>query len=1100
MQVGVLGALEVRRGGELIPVAGGRVRALLARLALEAGREVSTGALIDAVWDDAPPGDAGHALQALVSRLRRALTPGETVVSGALGYSLAIAVEAVDALLFEELALRGGSALRAGDAGAALPMLREGLALWRGPALGELAGSQRFARDAAARLDDLRLAATADRIEAELALGADAAGLVAELDALTTANPLNERLAAHRLRALAAAGRSADALAAYEQLRQRLDAELGAVPSAELVAAQLEVIDGTASSARLATRAPVAGSETAAAIANGHPAPPEPSAPRRTNLRFGVTSFVGRDAELARLDRLLRDHRLVTLIGPGGAGKTRLAGEVAAAQAGRATGGVWMAELASITDPGELAASVLGALGMREARLVPGPNVMPGSPAEPGAEPIDYLVEALSGRDAVLVLDNCEHLITAAAVLADELLARCARLRIVATSREPLGIAGEHLAQIPPLGMPADGASASEALEFSAVRLFADRADAVRPDFAIDDSTVGPVVEICRRLDGQPLAIELAAARLRSMTVAQIAERLDDRFRLLTGGSRAALPRQRTLRAVVDWSWDLLTDPERILARRIAIFPAGVSLASAEAVCAGGGVDAYDVADLLAALVDKSLLVLVGGGASDDRDGPPRYRMLETIREYGTERLSDAGELAEVRTSHARYFAELVEEADPHLRRPEQLEWYRLMRAERENVLAGLRWLVETGDAGRALRLSVTLAWFWLLVGSPNEAVAVMRTALTVEGDADPLDRLIATMVVQVSDRPPLPDELEEAASTFLDDLEAFDHAPRPLLTALMPMLAWVGKDFDRADALFDRARAHPDPWVVACVPLASAQWAENVGDVAGMRRHFDEALERFREVGDRWGITASLTGIGGLSMLEADLDGAAAALDEASTLLDDFDATSEHAMLHLRLADVSHRRGDLDGALAHARTARDAADLASTEWSMASAGLSRLLWLLGEREEAREMIASALATLDQMGAASPGRDHVHAMANAAAASIAVDEGRIEEAWDHLLAAYPTSVDSDDLPIAALVGVSTAGYAAACGQPGDAAQILGAAAALRGSPDPTNVDIARLTATLRGELGDEPFQAAFATGEALERDAALERLDPDSLA
>lgn len=1111
MQVGLLGALEVRRHGEVVPLAGGRIRTLLARLALDAGREVSRGALIDAIWDDAPPGDAGHALQALVSRLRRALAPGDWIASGPVGYALTIEPQAVDALLFETLALNGGTALRAGDHAGALPMLREALELWRGPALGELASGARFARDAAARLDDLRLAATADRIEAELVAGtgAGAAGLVAELDRLVADHPLNERLAAHRLRALAAAGRSADALEAYEQLRRRLDEELGAVPSPELVAAQLAVVDGSAAALTAPSNAvtaagnvtgPASDASSLTASESTASTPPVPE-PRRTNLRFGVTSFVGRDAELTQLGELLTDHRLVTLIGPGGAGKTRLAGEVAAAQADRARGGVWMAELASITDPADLAASVLGTLGMREARLVPGSTVT-GTP-EPTGDPVDHLVDVLATRDAVLVLDNCEHLIAAAAVLADELLARCARLRIVATSREPLGIPGEHLVQVQPLGMPPEDATAAQAITFASVRLFADRAAAANPSFVVDDVTAPAVVEICRRLDGQPLAIELAAARLRSMTVDQIAERLDDRFRLLTGGSRTALPRQRTLRAVVDWSWDLLTEPERILARRIAIFPAGVTLDSAEAVCAGGGVGRYDVADLIASLVDRSLLVLVGGaaGAQDERKGPPRYRMLETIREYGTERLGEAGELAELRTAHAHHFAAFVDEADSHLRTAGQLPWFWLLRAERENVLAALRWLVETGDARRALRLAVSLTWYWLLVGGSNDSVAALRLAITAKGDADPLDRFVAEHVVAVVDDPASSSSLHQLATEVLDGLVALDHGQRPLALIAAPMLAWLAGDVDRADALFDQAAASDDPWVRACVPLARAQWAENLGDVELMRRYFTQALAAFRDLGELWGTTAALNGLGGIAVLDSDLDAAAALLGEASTNLDVFDATSERSMLQLRLADVAYRRGDADAALRYARRAREGADLASAEWAMAGAGLARVLWLVGEHDDARATLDSALAIADESDDLErPGGGHLRAIVKGTGAIVMLDDGRPEDARILLEAAYPAGLASEDQPIAALVGVGVAVYAATIGKHADAAEILGAAAGLRGSADPTNADIARLTTLLRASLGDDDFNARFDAARALDRDAAFERINPSTLA
>ncbi|HEX5926850.1 MAG TPA: BTAD domain-containing putative transcriptional regulator [Baekduia sp.] len=1065
MEVSILGTLELRRDGDAVPVSGARVRALLARLALDAGRDVSPAVLIDAVWDDAPPGDASHALQALVSRLRRVLDPGGELVSGTAGYRLQVNPTAIDALRFETLAAEGAAALRDGDPARAATILRDALALWRGPALGELADTQRFATAAGSRLDDLRLAATADRIEAELALGAGGE-LVAELDALTAAHPLHERLAGQRLRALAAAGRSADALEAYEALRIRLDAELGAVPSPELQAAQLAIV----------TAAPAVTAPAAAAS-------------RRSNLRAGVTSFVGREAEVGRLDALLDEHRLVTLIGPGGAGKTRLAGEVAARRLPEIADGAWMVELAATTDPDDVGASVLGALGLREARLLARSSPVAGTGS---GDATAHLIDVLAERETLVILDNCEHLLDATAVLADLLLAQCPALRILATSREPLGIAGEHLAQVPPLGLPPTDASPEEALAHPAVRLFADRAAAAAPDFAVDATTVAAVVEICRRLDGLPLAIELAAARLRSLSAAQIAARLDDRFRLLTGGSRAALPRQRTLRAVVDWSWDLLSEPERALARRIAVFPAGVTAASAAAVGVGAHVGDDDVPELLAALVDRSLLTLV------DREHG-RYRMLETIREYGIERLEEAGELADVRTAHARHFAALVEEADPQLRRREQLTWFSRLQAERENVLSALRWLAEIGDAAAALKLAVSSCWFWLLASSQSDATAALRVAVAVPGGADLLDRLIAESILSLGDDE-TEAELRERMGEILDRLDTMDLTARPIAVAALPVLAWVTGSPEHGEVLFDAARAHPDPWVRATVPLALGHDAENRGDLPAVREHLTTALVAFRAIGDRWGLNATLLSIGGLCLLEEDLDGAARALEEARELISELGADAEQAMLHLRLADVHSRQGDLAAALHHARLARDATDLGGDESAMTESALARVLWLLDEREEALEVLAHAVATVERLGSGSPARGHADAIVRGSAALIELDAGRPEEARRLIAGAYPAAVGTDDLPVVALVGLAVSALARHDGAPVDATEILGAAARLRGSADRTSPDVVVLTARLRDELGDAGFEAAFAAGRALDREAALARLDPASYA
>src|SRR4051794_39325419 len=510
MLVGVLGPLEVEQDGSRIAVGGGRLRALLACLALDAGRPVSTGRLVDALWEEDLPADQVHALQSLVSRLRRALGDGSLVAPAPGGYRLDVEV---DAQRFEALAGAGSAARAAGDHARAAEVLEAALGLWRGPALADLT-DYRFAAQAAARLDDLRLTALADRIDADLALGRGDR-LVSELEALSTQHPLNERLAAQLIAALYAAGRQADALAAYERVRRRLADELGVPPSPELQQAHMAILQDK---------------------------------PARTNLRAPVTSFVGREREIAQIGELLQHARLVTLLGPGGAGKTRLAREAVAPWVERVADGVWMVELAPVSDEGEIVPAVLGALGLREAALPERSGIVV-------REGLDRLLDVLAEREAIVVLDNCEHLIAGAAALADRLLGACPRLRIVATSREALAIDGERLVAVPPLDAS------------PAIQLFRDRATAARPDFVVDEAAH----EICRRLDGLPLALELAAARLRTLPARELAARLDDRFRLLTGGSRTALPRHRTLRAVVDWSWDLLDEPERRLARRLAV-------------------------------------------------------------------------------------------------------------------------------------------------------------------------------------------------------------------------------------------------------------------------------------------------------------------------------------------------------------------------------------------------------------------------------------------------------------------------------------------------------------------------------------------------
>ena len=570
MRIGLLGAFEARDdAGQPVQIPGMRLRTLLARLALDQGHLVTAQSLVDAIWGERPPSGAGNALHSLVSRLRRALPPGDgtRVESLPAGYRLSAAAEATDVAEFERLSAEGRACRDAGDADAAARRFTSALALWRGAPLADLADAP-FAAPTVARLTELRLRTVEDH--AELALAAGRAGqLVAGLHELTLAHPLDERLAGLYLRALAAAGRPAEALAAFEDLRHSLAETLGTDPSPALRDLHTAILRPPAggSAPRVPPENPLPSAVRALtdppAPESAGPIPPasqgarpsgrtnpaarqSPSANSARGLPAAVTSFVGRERDLAEVRVLLADGRLVTLVGPGGVGKTRLAAEVAAGW--QAPDGAWLAELAEITDPAEVPAAVCAALGLRPA----------------AAE----LAAQLADRQLLIVLDNCEHLLDACARLAQEVLGRCPGVRILATSREPLTTAGEQVYPVAPLPVPPPAVGLGEAMDVPALRLFADRAAAAVFGFRLTAENLPAVAEICRRLDGLPLAIELACARLRTLPAAELAARLDDRFRLLTGGSRAALPRHQTLTAVVGWSWDLLTDAERTLAGR----------------------------------------------------------------------------------------------------------------------------------------------------------------------------------------------------------------------------------------------------------------------------------------------------------------------------------------------------------------------------------------------------------------------------------------------------------------------------------------------------------------------------------------------------
>jgi predicted ATPase len=982
------------------------------------------------------------------------------VEQSAAGYRLAVTPDDVDALRFERLVAEGAVA--------------EALALWRGPALAD-AGD--FAEPFARRLEELRLDATVTFLTRELDAGR-AAARVGELEALVAEHPVHEKLAGLLMRALAATGRQADALAAYEALRARLADELGIDPGPEARAVHLEVLRG----------------EIAAAPASAGRA--------RTNLRAQLTSFVGRTDEVARVGKALQTCRLITLVGPGGAGKTRLAAEVAAvvrdSAPDDAADGIWLAELASVTDAADVPQAVLGAIGLRESRLLPD-----GTQRITSRDARTRLLEGLADARALLVLDNCEHLIDACAHLADALLARSPQLRIVATSREPLGITGESLFVVPPLG------------EDPAVRLFADRAAAISPEFTLDGETRPLVIDIVRRLDGLPLAIELAAARLRTLPLAEISRRLADRFRLLTGGSRTALPRHRTLRAVVEWSWELLTPAERLLAERFSVFPAGATPAAVAAVCEGRGradgeFAAGEADEVLSSLVDKSLVQPLGDGA--------RLRMLETIREYGAEKLAARGEVGELRRQHAVYYSGLMRDAAPRLLTRDQLSWLAVLRAERDNILAALRYWCDDDDAENALSLAVSLAVVTLLFGNDSDMAEWIGEALEVPGDADAGLRTIAEAfhviasamdpAGEVTAAWPVADEAAadeamayEAGASYpglTERVDALDIEKYPIAGLLRPVYAMFTKDYGRQRVYLDQARAGRDDWLVATSWLMAAMAAENEGNLDETRIAVAEAVSRFRALGERWGLSNALQIVAGIRILDGDLDGADAEYNEASRLLAELGSHEDLSQVQLRLAEIAARRGDLARARELSTAARA---LAESGGAPMDRGIAAAWWAFfevtwGDIDAARPLHEIAERQLARFGRTHPVREHLEAMVAATGARIAIADEDLPRAREQAGRSYHAALGGKDMPLLALASGTAAELALALGQRELAAELLGASAAVRGYDDPTDATAVKLVPQLRAALGADRYARCRDRGQALGRAEAIERLDP----
>jgi predicted ATPase/class 3 adenylate cyclase len=431
------------------------------------------------------------------------------------------------------------------------------------------------------------------------------------------------------------------------------------------------------------------------------------------NLPIQLTSFIGREKEIGELEKALSEHRLVTLTGSGGTGKTRLSLQVAAQVMDAHPDGVWFLELAPLTDPGLVPSSLAGLLGLRETAET--------------KQPINELLSGyLRNRKALLVFDNCEHLIEACAKLADLLLRSCQEVTILATSREALGLPGELAWPVPSLSLPdmKQLPDIEQLSQYESVRLFSDRAVLVQPHFALTKDNALAVAQTCYRLDGIPLAIELAAARVKMISVEQIASRLDDRFRLLTGGSRTALPRQQTLRATIDWSYNLLSDPEKLLFRRLAVFMGGWTLELAEQVCSDGGIEPLEVLDLLGRLVDKSLVAVIDGKSG------ARYRILETVRQYAREKLFETDEAAHIRDQHLKAFLDLAEQAEPEIRSANQLSWLDRLDEEIDNLREALEWSSDR-EPEACLRLASALWRFWSIRAYRDEARDWLPRALS---------------------------------------------------------------------------------------------------------------------------------------------------------------------------------------------------------------------------------------------------------------------------------------------------------------------------------------------------------------------------------
>jgi predicted ATPase/DNA-binding SARP family transcriptional activator len=876
----VLGPLQVVDAGQVVALGSAQQRAVLALLILHAPEPVSLDRLIDELWGERPPATAQHAVHVYVSAIRKALGAGDgeaAVRTSSSGYVLDVDPELVDARRAERL-LEEAKHLLAGDPARARELFAEAVALWRGPPLAELEASE-LARREANRLEELRALAVEGLVEARLACG-EHGELVGALTGLVAANPLRERPRRLLMLALYRGGRHAEALAAYRDACQALD-EIGLQPGPEL--RQLEAAILRHDESLLAPS-----QELEALTDRHHPGGVESSGRAGRSLgRLPVPAnrLVGRTQEMAAIAALLAhsDVRLVTMLGPGGSGKTRLALEVAIVLKQRYLDGAWFVSLAPLTDPALVASEIARTLGVKES---------------PDAPPAAALANALERRELLLVLDNFEHLIPAADLVSG-LLEAAPKLDVLVTSRETLQIRGEHRVDVQPMPLA------------DAAELFLERGHAIRSDLVVDEQARESVKRICLHLDGLPLALELAAARLTLFGVSALEARLAQRLSL-TAGARDLPDRQRTLRATIDWSYQLLTPGEQALFRGFALFAGGARLEAIESILGNPG---RDVTEAVTALVEKSLL-----RRRDDRDGQPRFWMLETIREYAAERLRNEGDADALATHHARYFRDFAEDAELRIHTRDQARWLARVEADHDNLRAAFDHLIDHTPSD-AVRIAASLGYFWDIRGHLSESLDRFQRVLgcpPTAGAAAAKARLFAGRVLLFhSERgepePLLVDALRLAreAGDVRVEVLALTHL------ALVRIARGYGEyQRQRAEEALAIARASNDDWLVRyALNSAGDSNLPGRGQADRARSYLQEALELGRRIGEPMSIAQTAGNLADLELESGNLVAAESLIEETLRNCREIDYWTVWGSAYGYDAFLALHRGDLDRA-----------------------------------------------------------------------------------------------------------------------------------------------------------------------------------------
>ena len=955
-----------------------KVQALFKILVAERGRTYSRDELLEFLWPDLSPKQGLNNLHVRVSQLRQLLEPrlrrGQGRKSAYIltiheGYRFNPETDCwVDTEAFAHRCQRAEALQAQGRFAETIEAYEAALRLYRGDFLEE-DRYEEWTIPHRERWRETLLLSLAQLAECHARLGQYARALkrcrrVLELE------PLRESVYCQKMLYHFLAGERSEALQTYQACARLLKEQLQVEPASETFTLYGQILKGE-----------IPG------VKGVYPLPFSP-APARHNLPQQLTSFIGRAREMLEVERLLSHSRLLTLTGVGGCGKTRLALQVVANLLAEYTNGVWWVDLAALSDPSRVPQTVASALGVREERSPP---------------LMEALMNYLQSKHLLLVLDNCEHLIEACAQLVQALLSSCPNLRILVTSREALGFAGEVVWPVPPLLLPDPQRPLPLECftQYDAICLFLERAVYSQSQFALTQQNASAVVQVCQRLDGLPLAIELAAGKLKALSVEQVAQRLDDRFQLLRGASRTALPRHQTLQAMMDWSFQLLSKAEQVLLRRLAVFAGGFSLEALEAVCPGEGLEEHEVVDLLMRLVDKSLVVV------EERGGEVRYRLLETVRQYARGKLRGSGESKTLRDRHLDFFLRLGEEAEPKLRGAEQIPWLNQLKMEHDNLRAALEWSLEGRDTKAGLRLAKSLERFWEIHGHVSEGREWLARVLD-RAEASKATALQAMTLIAASRLASLQDDLT-AMSAFCEKSLRICQAlgeKRGVADSLhyLGQVAFTQCDFVRARSLYEESLAIRqelgDKWDIASSLNNLGNVALYQRDLAQARSFYQESLAIRRELGDKAYIAGSLNNLGLVAFYQGDYMAARLLHEESLAILRELGANHGISQSLHNLAEVAKAQGDYERATALYRENLTLWwEVGNRNISYDLEGLATLASAQGQPERAARLFGAAESHREAMGTPLPPVDRAEYECSVVAVRAQLDEEAFQGAW-----------------------------------------------------------------------------------------------------